>query len=103
MKTILLTSACLALVAASPVNPPAPTPTTTTATTTTTTTTTSSTTSSTTAPSIGNLCQGAGGSQPSGGLGGILNLGKLEECAGNTLSDKPLGGILGGVGGIIGN
>ncbi|KAL3469174.1 hypothetical protein BJX99DRAFT_241927 [Aspergillus californicus] len=101
MKTILVLLACLAFAVAIPIEPAELTPTSTTTTTatstststTTATTRTTATTESTetSKPNISNLCQGK---YSDTGLAGVLSLGKLEECAGNTIGDRPLSHIL---------
>lgn len=124
MKLMLLGASWLALAAATPIDPSAaaaPTPASaTTATESTTVATAASQTtvevSKTPKAELGNLCSGGGkksieamhrestnfytadNSQSDSGL----SLGKLEECAGNTLGDKPVSGLLSGVGGLLG-
>lgn len=124
MKLMLLGASWLALAAATPIDPSAaaaPTPASaTTATESTTVTAAASQTtvevSKTPKAELGNLCSGGGkkpieamhrectnfyaddNSQSDSGL----SLGKLEECAGNTLGDKPVSGLLSGVGGLLG-
>ncbi|OJJ61377.1 hypothetical protein ASPSYDRAFT_43325 [Aspergillus sydowii CBS 593.65] len=107
MKLMLFGASWLALAAATPIDPSAaaaPTPASaTTATESTTVTAAASQTtvevSKTPKAELGNLCSGgADNSQSDSGL----SLGKLEECAGNTLGDKPVSGLLSGVGGLLG-
>ncbi|OJJ00704.1 hypothetical protein ASPVEDRAFT_40240 [Aspergillus versicolor CBS 583.65] len=122
MKLILLTASWLALAAATPIKPSASaTPTPTSASTGTQPETTAAKLESTTTAAeaaqtsveisetpkadLDNLCT-AGDTKSEYdstlSLSIILSLGKLEECAGNTLGDKPISGVLGGVGSLLG-
>ncbi|BCS22984.1 uncharacterized protein APUU_31209S [Aspergillus puulaauensis] len=112
MKLILLGASWLALAAATPIDPsaaPAPTPASTVAAPETTTTTAPATQTSveiseTPKAELDNLCTAGDDKSKSDSLSlsSILSLGKLEECAGNTLGDKPVSGVLGGVGSLLG-
>ncbi|KAL5342052.1 hypothetical protein BJX70DRAFT_357647 [Aspergillus crustosus] len=108
MKSLFLTTTLITLALASPIAPPAPTtdaaPTTATSTTTPEPATAASSTAEQThssEPNLDNLCIGvhiADGETtnlPPGGDGELLSLGKLVECASNTLNDKPITKLLG--------
>ncbi|KAL4906964.1 hypothetical protein BDW74DRAFT_176561 [Aspergillus multicolor] len=41
-------------------------------------------------PSINYLCSVPDGAIPTGTIGDLIQLGKLQECAGSTISEKPL-------------
>ncbi|KAL2816978.1 hypothetical protein BJX63DRAFT_430028 [Aspergillus granulosus] len=68
--------------------------------------TTTATETKTADANVGNLCIGVPLSDvhsvaavPTASLGDLLSLGKLQECAGNTPSNQPLTGLLGLLGG----
>ncbi|KAL4953335.1 hypothetical protein BDW69DRAFT_184537 [Aspergillus filifer] len=121
MRDVLFFLASLAsVVAASPIEAPAPTTTTTTTSSPASTTTTPSPATETTEtvieltesplPNLDNLCMGLGLNDASNigpidntNIGDLLDLGALEECVGDTIHDKPLSHVLSGLGGLLGS